>query len=110
MAEFIPVLPVEHLPKEGFTAVEVEGRSILVGRVNNQLFAFLDRCPHAAKPLKIGKLRGTELKCAWHGWTFDVLTGHSIPDNPAFHLTQLPIKIEDSHVLIVPPEPILPPS
>ena len=100
MAEFVPVLTLADLPAEGFTGVELNGRSYLVGRVHNQLFACLDRCPHAAKPLKIGKLRETELTCAWHGWTFDVLTGHSIPDNPAFCLTQIPVKVEGSQVLL----------
>ncbi|MBI4353699.1 MAG: Rieske (2Fe-2S) protein [Candidatus Omnitrophica bacterium] len=105
MPEYIPVFDVQDLPEEGLKALEVNGRAILIGRVNHQLVAFLDRCPHAAKPLKIGKLRGTELKCAWHGWTFDVLTGKSVPDHPAFRLTQYPVKIEGSKVLIIPPEP-----
>jgi len=101
MSEFVPVLSVHELPEEGFKAVEVQGRSILIGRIGNELFAWLDRCPHAGAPLRIGKLRGNELKCAWHGWTFDVLTGKSIPDNPAFQLTQIPSKIEDSWVFVV---------
>lgn len=100
MSGFIPVLDLADLPAAGFTAVEAEGRAILVGRLNNQLFAYVDRCPHAGAPLRIGKLRGTELTCAWHGWTFDLLSGCSVPDHDAFHLTQLPVKIEDSKVLV----------
>ena len=104
MADYIPVLDLQDLPEQGFKAVEVNGRSVLIGRANNQLFAFFDRCPHAGAPLRIGKLRGSELKCAWHGWTFDVISGNAIPDHPAFHLKQLPIKIEGSKVFILPPE------
>jgi nitrite reductase/ring-hydroxylating ferredoxin subunit len=44
------------------------------------------------------------LKCAWHGWTFDVLTGNAVPDHPEFRLTQYPVKIQGPHVLIIPPE------
>ena len=96
---FVPVLRLEELPQDGFKAVEVEGRSILVGRMGNQLFAWLDRCPHAGAPLRIGKRRGEELTCAWHGWTFNLLTGGAVPD-PAFHLTSIPVKIDGSQVFV----------
>lgn len=100
MGEFVPVITLEELPTEGFKAVEINGRQILVGRAGQQVFACVDRCPHAKRPLRTGKLRGQNLQCAWHGWTFDVLTGHSIPDHPTFRLTQVPIKLEGSQVLV----------
>ena len=94
------MLDFADLPAKGFKAVELNGTSILVGRVGNELFACLDRCPHAAAPLRIGKLRGEELMCAWHGWVFNVLSGQSVPDNPAFRLTQLPVKLEDGRLYV----------
>ncbi len=103
MPEFVPVLNLQDLPEHGFKAVEVNGRSILVGRLHNQLFAWLDRCPHASAPLRIGKLSGEELTCAWHGWTFNLLTGDSLPDPTAFHLTSVPVKVDGSQVLVIPP-------
>ena len=99
MPTFVPVLNVQDLPEQGFKAVQVEGRSILVGCLEKQLFAWVDRCPHAGAPLRIGKLRGEELTCAWHGWTFNLLTGHAVPD-PTFQLTQVPIKIDGSQVFV----------
>lgn len=99
MAGFVPALALQDLPQEGFTAVQVEGRSILVGRLHGQLFAYVDRCPHAGAPLRIGKRRGEELTCAWHGWTFNLLTGNAVPD-PAYQLTRLPVKIEHDQVLV----------
>ena len=99
MPELIPVLRLEELPQDGFKAVEVEGRSILVGRICNQLFAWLDRCPHAGAPLRIGKRRGEELTCSRHGWTFNLLTGSGVPD-PTLHLTSIPIQIDGSQVFV----------
>lgn len=99
MPEFIPVLNLEDLPPEGFKAVEVQGRSILVGRMAGQVFAWLDRCPHAGAPLRIGKRRGEELTCAWHGWTFNLLTGSAVPD-PAFQLTKIPVKVDGFQVFV----------
>lgn len=98
MPEFVPILALQELPQEGFTALHVQGRSILVGRLQGQLFAYLDRCPHAGAPLRIGKCRGEELTCAWHGWTFNLLTGQSVPD-PAFQLTKIPVRVEGGQVL-----------
>jgi phenylpropionate dioxygenase-like ring-hydroxylating dioxygenase large terminal subunit len=33
--------------------------------------ALLDRCPHRNVPLSMGKVRGSQLQCAYHGWEFD---------------------------------------
>lgn len=100
MSAFVSVLTLEELPAAGFKAVDVAGRSILVGRIHGQLFACLDRCPHAGAPLRIGKLTGEELQCPRHGWIFNVVTGNAVPDDPAFCLTQFPIKIDGARVLI----------
>ncbi len=100
MSEFVPVLKEEELPTEGFKAVELNGRSILVGRLQGQLFAWMDRCPHAGAPLRIGTRTGTELKCNRHGWVFDLLSGQSIPDDGTFHLTQISVKIEGAQVFV----------
>ena len=100
MPEFVPVLDLQELPAQGFRAVDLNGRPILVGRVQKRLFACIDRCPHAGAPLRIGKLRGEELTCARHGWIFNVVTGSSVPHNPAFCLTQLPIQLEGSQVCV----------
>ncbi len=32
----------------------------------------LDRCPHRAVPLSLGRVVGGELQCAYHGWRFDI--------------------------------------
>jgi nitrite reductase/ring-hydroxylating ferredoxin subunit len=41
-------------------------------------------CPHAQGPLADGSLDGAVLTCPFHGWTFDVRTGHCLvdPTNP----------------------------
>ncbi|MBI3324441.1 MAG: Rieske (2Fe-2S) protein [Candidatus Omnitrophica bacterium] len=100
MADFVPALALSELPEDGFKGVEVNGRPIVIGRIQQQLFAWLDRCPHAGAPLRIGKRHGEELTCAWHGWTFNLVSGQSIPDNPAFNLSAVPVKIENGQVLV----------
>jgi len=100
MADFVAALAESELPADGVKSVEVGGRSVLVVRVRQQIFAWLDRCPHAGAPLRIGKRRGEEITCAWHGWCFNLLSGQSIPDNAAFSLTSVPVKVESGQVLL----------
>jgi nitrite reductase (NADH) small subunit len=76
----------------------VAGHRLLIGRAQGSLFAYLDRCPHAGAPLSQGQLSGRRLRCARHGWTFDVLTGESLPEPSAFRLAAVPIKIEGAQV------------
>ena len=33
--------------------------------------AFVDRCPHRNAPLSLGRKKGAELECGYHGWRFD---------------------------------------
>jgi phenylpropionate dioxygenase-like ring-hydroxylating dioxygenase large terminal subunit len=46
--------------------------------------ALEDRCPHRGIELHRGKIQGTGLACAYHGWVFDGESGHctSIPYLP----------------------------
>ncbi len=94
MSEEVPVLDIRELPERGLKAVEVQGRPVLIAKIQNQLAAWVDRCPHAGAPLRIGRRCGEELTCARHGWTFNLLTGNSVPDDPAVRLTKVPLKVE----------------
>ena len=41
-------------------------------------YAALDnRCPHQGGPLGEGSIENGWLRCPWHGWDFDPLTGKS---------------------------------
>jgi nitrite reductase/ring-hydroxylating ferredoxin subunit len=74
--------------------VEVEGRSIGVFNIRGEFYALRNICPHQGAPLCLGKVMGTTVarkpfeleygrdgeivKCPWHGWEFDILTGRSV--------------------------------
>ena len=94
------VADVAEVPTQGFKAIDMAGTPILIGRAEGQWFACLDRCPHAGAPLRIGTLRGEELQCPRHGWLFNVITGCSVPDDPAFRLAKIPTKVDSSHVFV----------
>lgn len=71
--------------------IELGGKKIGVFNVAGQYYALLNYCPHQGAPLCLGPITGTALptdkyefnyghegailRCAWHGWEFDVRSG-----------------------------------
>lgn len=99
-AAFVRVASIDEIPARKGKAVIVNDHPIVIFRVGNRFVAVVDRCPHAGAPLSIGTLRGEEVTCAWHGWTFNVLEGNSVPDAPGFQLTSVPLKVEGSEIFV----------
>lgn len=74
--------------------VEVNGTSIGVFNLKGDFYALRSSCPHQGAPLCLGRVLGTTfaskpfeieygregeiIKCPWHGWEFDILTGRSV--------------------------------
>jgi phenylpropionate dioxygenase-like ring-hydroxylating dioxygenase large terminal subunit len=42
----------------------------VLARLDGELSAFVDECPHRLLPLSAGKICGSTIQCAYHGWTF----------------------------------------
>jgi len=76
--------------------VEIDGKSIGVFNVGGKIVAVLNVCPHELAPVCAGALTGVTaarapgwvnysrdgeiLRCPWHGWEFDLLTGQCLVD------------------------------
>jgi nitrite reductase/ring-hydroxylating ferredoxin subunit len=87
------VAPLAEVPPGSRKLVQVKGRDVALFNVKGELFAVLDRCPHAGASLCHGRLTGLMsaggpgsyehsrdgeiLRCPWHGWEFDLRTGKS---------------------------------
>jgi nitrite reductase/ring-hydroxylating ferredoxin subunit len=98
------------IPPGGNKVVDVDGRDIVVFHVNGEFFALLNRCPHEGAPLEkaacIARLTSPEpgvyqrsrvgefLRCAWHGWEFDMRTGQSWGDAKRFKIRSFPVAVE----------------
>src|SRR5512134_3193737 len=44
---------------------------VLVRTASGQAFALEDRCAHRQVPLSAGVVEGEQIKCCYHGWTYD---------------------------------------
>ncbi len=47
------------------------GTPVVLCRLGGEATALVDRCPHRNVPLSLGRVRGDNLQCAYHGWEFD---------------------------------------
>ena len=55
--------------------VHVDEQRIAIGRTEDGVTAFQDRCTHKGGPLSDGALICGVVQCPWHGSQFDVHTG-----------------------------------
>ena len=68
-------LEAADLPDATPTAARVDGRDVCVVRLDGELHAFDDACPHRQWPLHLGRLDGAVLTCRAHTWEWDVRDG-----------------------------------
>ncbi|RZO10675.1 aromatic ring-hydroxylating dioxygenase subunit alpha [Pseudomonas moorei] len=69
-----PVALVDELPVERpVRAVRLMGQDFVVFRDESGRYGMLDRdCPHRGADLAAGRLEAGGLRCAFHGWLFDI--------------------------------------
>jgi nitrite reductase/ring-hydroxylating ferredoxin subunit len=105
------------IPEGGRKLVSVRGRDVAVFHVNGEYFAILDRCPHEGGSLCKGKLiglvessdpgdyrysrQGEIVRCAWHGWEFDLRTGRHLVESSRAHLRQYPVEVDADDVYVL---------
>ena len=103
-AAWHPVNPVD-VPGEGRVhSVTVDGRSIALTRCGSTLGALENRCPHQGGPLGEGSIEKGLLRCPWHGYDYDPLTGQS-PGTFGDAVNVYDIEERDDGVYVRLPEP-----
>lgn len=102
MAEFVRVLQEEELPVGKNRAVEAHGRSILLCRTADGIFAITNECTHQKMALEGGRMRGNAIFCPEHGVRFDLRTGcpsGTLTDQP---LQCFDVRIADGFIEVAP--------
>jgi nitrite reductase (NADH) small subunit len=109
------VCGADELPPGERLLVELDGHSVGVFNVEGSFYALQNRCPHRGGPLCLGPLTGTivagpefeyaydragrVLRCAWHGWEFEVESGRSLVD-PHVRAKTFPVTVDDGDVVV----------
>ena len=104
---------VADLERDGHVIARVDRREIGVVAVGGELRGVRNRCPHHGGPLCLGTVRervaggpghyelGGEsvLRCPWHGWEFDPVTGRCV-DDESMRVAVYPAKAEGGRLLV----------
>lgn len=69
---------VADLPDDRGWPVRVDGRSIAVFAVGDEVYAFGNECLHLAYPIDDALVARGCLICPWHGWMYDLVSGDQL--------------------------------
>ena len=112
--DFIVAAKTDQLNDRKMISVAVQGKEVLIARVQDKYYAADNICPHMGAPLAMGTLEGTILTCPRHHSRFDLIDGKVIrwtdwtgikaatsklfrPPRP---LTIFPVKVEGENILV----------
>ncbi len=79
---------------------EIDGKEILVCRVDEQYFAVANRCTHSAWPLSRGEIKGMEVICTMHGARFDLRNGCPSAGPASKSLATFPIELRNGELYV----------
>jgi len=87
-------------PGRGATVELLDGMELALYNIEGEFYAIENFCPHKGAPLADGNLCGHTVECDWHGWRFDVRTGHCLTTQSG-HVESYEVLIEDGLIKIV---------
>jgi nitrite reductase/ring-hydroxylating ferredoxin subunit len=115
MAEKTKVCRYDEIAPGAARIVKVRNVSIGLFKVGEAVHALLNVCPHRGAPLCEGPQCGTTapvegadfvyhregeiVRCAWHGWEFDIRSGRSLVD-PDVRARTFPVTVEQGDVYV----------
>ena len=68
-------VPADVLGEDGRAVIATTAGDVALLRVEGELYAVDNACPHEGNPLVEADVLGQTLVCVYHGWRFDLETG-----------------------------------
>lgn len=115
MAKKHIICAAAEIPPGGRKIVSIGSRSVGIFNIAGDFYALLNICPHMGAQLCEGPICGTNeetddynyrfiregeiLRCARHGWEFDIRTGINFHD-PTVKAKVYPAAVEDGQVVV----------
>ena len=100
-SQFIPVARLSDLDSRGRAVVLVEGERVALVKVEGEVYAIQDTCPHRGGPLSEGDLEGHVLHCPLHAWPFDVRSG-LCPIIRGARIRTYPVRVVGEEIQVAP--------
>ncbi|MFG0248356.1 MAG: Rieske (2Fe-2S) protein [Phycisphaeraceae bacterium JB051] len=99
MANWQATVNENELQDSNPTPVTIEGQSIVLCKVNGEVSAFANTCPHAGLPLDGGHVSDDGvITCPFHGYTYSVCSGKNTTFETDPQLQTFPVRITDGKV------------
>lgn len=73
-------IPSDAVDDDAAVGLTIDGRAIMVTRIDGVVHAATDVCPHAGASLSGGVVRDGCVTCPAHLWRFDLTNGHKQGD------------------------------
>lgn len=99
MGEWIRVAKTDEVSVGKGIVVETNGKCLAVFNVDGAFHVTDNMCLHRGGPLGEGDLEGDTVSCPWHGWEYNVKTGHC-GNNPASNIRPYETVVEDDEIKI----------
>lgn len=99
MSNWIQVAKVSDITPGSGKEVMAGPNIVALFHVGDRFFALDGICPHAGGPLGEGALTGEVVTCPWHGWQFNVTTGHHCL-NPRIQHRTFPVEVRGDEIFI----------
>jgi thiamine pyrophosphate-dependent acetolactate synthase large subunit-like protein/nitrite reductase/ring-hydroxylating ferredoxin subunit len=94
------------VPDDGrVRSVVVGGRTVALARCGARLGALDNRCPHQGGPLGEGSIENGWLRCPWHGYDYDPISGRP-PEGFSDGVPAYPVEERADGVYVQVPEPV----
>ena len=81
-------------------APEHDNLQLALCRVDGNVYAFEDICPHAYALLSQGFVEGGEIECPLHGARFEMATGRCLTPPADKDLRTFPVRVEGDDVYV----------
>ena len=92
------VADAAQLPDGKMMRVDVNGRRILIAKVDGELYAVDDNCSHEDVSLYLGCLEGHNIRCSLHGSRFDLRSGQPMEEPADEPIATWPVRVRDGRI------------
>jgi len=97
---FVPVVAFSELVERRGVCIGVGRLELALFKVDGELFALDNSCPHRGGPLSEGDIVGRQLFCPLHAWGFDLRTGQSSTNSRA-RVRSYPVRVVSGQVEVL---------
>ena len=100
---WVEVAGLGSLAAGNLRTLDVNGQSILFGRLGQALYAYQPQCPSCGAPLEQAQLAGSDLTCLSCGRCFDLQQAGRSRQEPGLHLEPYPLLVAEDLVRLAVP-------